>query len=99
MPTDPKMNSREFAKLLLASYPDIDLLPIIAKEVNSLQSLADKAKDCGDSLFRHIVAEAFEGATEGDVVDTHQLEKLLTRSIEDIRSVIRALPDPQGFYR
>lgn len=100
MAKESKMNSRDFAKLLLESYPDNDLLPIEPKEVNSLQSLVDKSKDCGDSLFRHIVVEAVEGATtDGDMVDTHRFEELLTRSIEDMRSIIRALPDPKGFYR
>jgi len=43
--------------------------------------------DFGDSLFRHVVGEAKEGA-EGD---PQRLIELLVRSVEDLQAVIGAL--------
>lgn len=95
-----KLPSAQAAKLICDNFPHNDLLDI-DREVaaKSLQELSDASKNCGDSLFRWVAHEAYEGATDGGELDTQKFERLLTNGIEDLRAIIRSLPDASGFYR
>ncbi len=94
-----KISSQQAAKLICENFPDNDLLDIPENASWSLQNLSDASKTSGCSLFRFVVHEAYEGATEGDELDTKKFERLLERGIDDIRAIIRSLPDASGFYR
>lgn len=82
--------SENLAQIIYDNYPNTDLLPIDREEdCSSLQALFLKVteEDVGDTLFKFIVIEAFEAGTDEEAI------RLLNRGIDDLRAVIRAIPE------
>jgi hypothetical protein len=88
-------SSAVIAEVIYKNYPDSDLLAVDEhNHLGSLKQLYDHVTGgqfSGDTLFRFIVTEVYEGAVDDDQVDLERAVGVMERAELDVLAVRNAI--------